>query len=189
LPAISRRTTEKAVAQQYNPIVRIFGRFRAGLLDSLGVDRRAVRPDTPLEELIPAHERREVWRRLRRQGLRVPALELTRAERAWNLFGVLKTTASLALGLQRWPALLAALPLGLLAYWASRRRAVHFPLGLRTVGEMVLYLTSFPEHKGSGYRWTHNEIAFKVRLVVAESLGLTLDAVRPESTFAELGAE
>jgi hypothetical protein len=177
------------VAQQYNPIVRTFGRFRAGLLDSLGVDRDEIRPDTPLEDLIPAHERREVWRRLRRQGLRMPALELTAADRAWEFFGVLKMTASLALALQRGAGLLAALPLGLLAYWASRRRAVLFPLGLRTVGEMVLYLTSFPEHKASGYRWTYNEVAFKVRLVVAESLGLPLDAVHPDDTLAELGAE
>src|SRR4051812_19260596 len=174
---------------QYNPIVRTFGRFRAGLLDSLGVDRRAVRPDTPLEELIPAAERREVWRRLRRQGLRVPALELSPGEWRRTVLGVLKMTASFALALQRWPALLAALPLGLVAYFASRPRAVHLPLGLRTVGEMVLYLTSFPEHKGSGYRWTHNEVAFKVRLVVAESLGLPLDAVQPGMTLSGLGAE
>lgn len=174
---------------QYNPIVRTFGRFRAGLLDRLGVGRREVRPNSPLEELIPAHERREVWRHLRRQGLRVPARRLTQAERAWGLFGVLKTTASLVLGLQSWAALLAALPLGLAAYFANRRRAVQFPLHLRTVGELVLYLTSFPEHKGSGYRWTRTEIELKVRLVVAESLGLPPDAVRPESTLAELGAE
>jgi transposase InsO family protein len=145
------------MSPQYNPVVRTFGRLRAGLLDSLGVDRREVRPDTPLDDLIPARERREVWRRLRRQGLRVPALRLTRAERAWGLFGVLKTTASLALGLRSWAALLAALPLGLVAYFASRRRAVHLPLGPRTVGEMVLYLTSFPEHRHSGYRWTRSE--------------------------------
>jgi hypothetical protein len=177
------------MTQHYNPIVRTFGRFRDGLLDSLDVGRREVRPGALLEELIPLPQRREVWRRLRRRGLPVPALELAPAERAWNVFGVLKTTASLALGLQRWIALVAVLPLGLVAYWISRPRAVHFPLGLRTVGEMVLYLTSFPEHRGSGYRWTHNEVAFKVRVVVAESLGLTLDAVQPERTLADLGAE
>jgi hypothetical protein len=54
---------------------------------------------------------------------------------------------------------------------------------------MVLYLTCFREHKASGYRWTRNEIATKVRLVIAESLGLDLEAVQPEQTLAELGAE
>jgi hypothetical protein len=51
---------------------------------------------------------------------------------------------------------------------------------------MVLYLTSFREHRGSGYRWTRNEIATKVRLIVAESLGVPLDAVQPETTLEEL---
>jgi hypothetical protein len=41
----------------------------------------------------------------------------------------------------------------------------------------------------SGYRWTRNEITFKVRLTLAEALNVPLDAVRPESTLAELGAE
>src|SRR5262245_44047889 len=173
--------------QPYNPIVRTFGQFRAGLVGSLGLARHEVRPGTPLETILPARRRREVWRRLRRQGLRLPALELSPQERARHLVGVLRTAASLALSLQKWPALLLALPLGLLAYAVSRRRAVHLPLGLRTVGELVLYSTCFREHRGSGYRWTANEVATKVRLVLAESLGVPLDAVRPENTLAELG--
>jgi hypothetical protein len=32
-------------------------------------------------------------------------------------------------------------------------------------------------------------VTAKVRMVVAESLGLPLDRVRPESTWAELGAD
>jgi hypothetical protein len=99
---------------------------------------------------------------------------------------VLKTTLWLALWLRQWPAVLIAFPLGLWEYWTSRPRAVHSPLGLRTVGELVLYTTSFREHKRSGYRWTHNEIAMKVRLIIAENLGVPLDAVRPETTLAEL---
>jgi hypothetical protein len=174
---------------QYNPIVRTFGRFRAALVSSVGLARHQVHPEASLESLIPAHRRREVWRHLRRQGLRVPALELAPRERLWQVFGVLKTAVSLALWLRRWPALLVAFPLGLVAYGLSRRRAVHFPLGLRTVREVVLYVTSFREHSDSGYRWTSNEIATKVRLIVAESLGLPLDAVQPEKTLAELGAE
>jgi hypothetical protein len=75
--------------------------------------------------------------------------------------------------------------------WWSRRTAgppVQFPPCLRTVGELVLYSTCPAEHKESGYRWTRNEIALKVRLVIAESMGLPLEAVRPECTFAELEA-
>jgi hypothetical protein len=178
------------MAQTYNPIVRTFGRFRAGLVSSLGLTRQEVRPGTLLETLLPVRQRREVWRRLRQQGLRMPALGLSPQDRAQYAVGTLKAAVSFALWLQNWPALLVVFPLlGLLAYGMSRRQAVHFPLGLKTVGEMVLYLTCFREHSGSGYRWTRNEISTKVRLLVAECLGRSLDEVRPESTLAELGAE
>jgi hypothetical protein len=143
----------------------------------------------PLDALIPADQRREVWRQLRRQGLRVPALKLPPRDRAWRAAGVLKAAVSLAVWLQKWPVLLIAVPLAVIAYATSRHRAVHVPLGLTTVGEMVLYMTCFREHAGSGYHWTREEITTKVRLIVAESLGRTLDEVRPDSTLAELGAE
>jgi hypothetical protein len=176
------------MAESYNPIVRTFARFRAGLLRSLDVPRNAIRPWMDLETLIPIARRREVWRSLRREGLRVPALELAPLESKLHTALVLKSVVSFFLWMQHWSAWLLALPLGALEYWWSRPRAVHFPLGLKTVGDMVLYLTSFREHKKSGYRWTHNEIAFKVRLIVAEALAVPLDAVQPEKTLEELGA-
>ena len=74
-------------------------------------------------------------------------------------------------------------------YRANRRRAVGLPLGMQNVGELVIYMTRFSEHKESGYRWTRNEIELKVRLIIAECLGIDLDAVRPECTLVELGAD
>jgi hypothetical protein len=170
----------------YNPIVRTFARFRSALLHSLGVPRNEVRPGADLETLIPIPMRRAVWRTLRREGLRVPFLQLTPLESRLRTAVVLKTALSFLLWPQQWPALLVAVPLGVLEYWASRRRAVHIPIGLKTVGELVLYLTSFREHRASGYRWTRNEIATKVRLIFAENLGVPLDAVQPETPLEEL---
>jgi hypothetical protein len=172
----------------YNPIMRTFCRFRTGLLDRIDVDRREIRPGTPLEALLPEpRSRREVWRHLRRQGLRVPPLELSQRDQRRMAWVMLKAVVSWTISLQRWSGLLLAFPLALVAYWVSRGRAVRFPLGLTTVGELVIYMTCFREHKDSGYRWTRNEIELKVRLILAESTGLPLEAVRPESTFAELG--
>ncbi len=51
---------------------------------------------------------------------------------------------------------------------------------------MVIYVTHFGEHRDSGYRWTRNEIALKVRMVVAQSVGLPLEAVQPETKLFEL---
>ena len=170
----------------YSPIVRTFCQFRAGLVDSLGVARHEVRPDTPLEALLPIGTRREAWEKLRRRGLRLPALQISERDNRRNGWMVVGTTVKLALVLQRWYALLLALPLAMVACWVGRRRAVRFPLGLRTVGELVIYATRFGEHKASGYRWTRNEIALKVRMTVAESVGLPLETIQPETKLADL---
>ena len=173
--------------ESYNPIVRTFGQLRAGLLNSIEIDRHDIRPGTPLEALLPAPRRRQVWRHLQRQGLRLPGLERSERDSRRDALRLLRAVVSSTLYFPWWSAFLLAVPLALAVSWTSRRRAVYFPLGLRTVGELVIAATRFPEHKGSGYRWTRGEIELKVRLTLAESLGLPLDAIRPESTFAELG--
>ena len=175
--------------EAYNPIVRTFCQFRAGLTTSLGVARHDVRPGTPLDALLPIGRRREVWRQLRRQGLRLPSLELSERDRLCNLWVVLAVSVaagSSAFYSQNGYVLLFAIPLALFVYWASRRRAVHFPLGLRTVGEMVIHAMRFSDHEDSGYRWTRSEIALKVRMTVAESAGLPLEAIQPETRLLDL---
>jgi hypothetical protein len=176
------------MTESYNPIVRTFCQLRAGLLDCLEVDRREIRPGTPLASLVPEPSRRDVWRHLRRQGLWPPPLEFSERDQGRIPLSALRAAVSLAIGLRHWSALLLALPLCLFAYWANRRRAVQLPLGLTTVGELVLAMTCFAEHKASGYRWTRNEIELKVRLILADSLGLPLEDVRPECTLNELDA-
>jgi hypothetical protein len=168
------------VSAPYNPIIRTFNRLRAGLVDSLGLARHEVRPGIPLDALLPATRRRAVWRHLRRQGLPVPELELPPQVSAGAVLVVLKTLAPFVWWL-KWPALLA--------FGVTRRHAVRFPAGLRTVGELALYMTEYRGHKDSGYRWTKNEIEFRVRVVVAEALGLALDEVQPQKKLRELGAE
>jgi hypothetical protein len=174
--------------ESYNPIIRTFCQFRAGLRNCIDIDRHEVRPGTPLEAILPEQSRQEVWQELRRRGLRLPDLE--RSERdGWRIvFRALRAAVSSALFLRRWTALLLVVPLALALSWATRRRAVGLPRGLKTVGELVIYATCFGEHKASGYRWTRNEIALKVRLIIAESLGLPLDAIQPETTLAEMAA-
>lgn len=172
----------------YNPIVRSFTRLRRELVRAADVPRHRIRPHAPLDELIPQCGRRAAWSRLKQNGLKVPPLELSRRTRRFTLTVVLLGTVAVALGVQAWGGLLAIIPLALLVLVASRPRAVEFPLGLRTAGELALYLTRFNEHRESGYRWTPNEVAAKVRMVIAESLGLPLDRVRPECTLAELDA-
>jgi len=70
------------MSHAYNPIVRTFCQFRAGLQSELDVARHEVRPATPLASILPLEVRAEVWQRLRRQGLRLPALELSGRDRS-----------------------------------------------------------------------------------------------------------
>jgi hypothetical protein len=163
----------------YNPIVRTFAHLRAGLMSSLGAARHEVRPSTPLKYLIPIESRIGVWRHLRQQGLRVPALVCAPQPRRlpWS---------EVIVGLEDWSLVPAVLLLLGLIERNEASEAVHFPLGLQTVGELVLCMTSVREHRDSGYRWTHEEISTRVRMIIAEAFGLTLAEVKPESTFAEL---
>lgn len=54
---------------------RAFYRLRQGLVSETGVDRSAVRPDAPLNEVVPASLRRHLWPRLAaRLALTLPSL-------------------------------------------------------------------------------------------------------------------
>jgi hypothetical protein len=170
----------------YSPIVRTFCRIRSAFTNNPGVARHEVRPATPLDVILPTETRREAWKQLQRQGFRLPDLEFAGHDHWRNFLIALKATGSFALHIQSWYALLFALPLMFIVSRARRHRAVQFPLGLSTVGELVIYATRFSEHKDSGYRWTRNEIAMKVRMIVAESVGMPLVEIQPETNLLEL---
>jgi hypothetical protein len=172
----------------YNPIVRVFGQLRAALAEAIGIPSRAIRPRTKLEWVLPVERRRELWLAMQRNGLRLPALELP-PEAGWLGCLVLTIPKVAFVFLLGWClGSLAAVAAVVLFVLLSRPWQTRFPACLRTVGDLTLYVTDYAEHRASGYRWTHDEIAFKVRVVIAESLGVSLDEVRTESTFRELGA-
>jgi hypothetical protein len=176
------------VSPAYNPIVRNFCRLRAVLVDALGVDRCAVRPATPLAELIPADEIGEVLGRLRAAGFSAPRSEYNVTQYPFWFVGVAGVGLFVAALLLR-PLL--AIDVGLLAVRlvtfavrARRHRTVTVPLGPRTVGDLVMYVTRFGDHPG--YRFTRAEVSLKVRLIVAESLALPVEQVREDTTFTDL---
>jgi hypothetical protein len=175
--------------QKYNPIVRTFNGIRAVLMDALDLPRHAICPEAPLEHLIPVRRRREVWRLLQEQGFLVPELGLTPPALRLGILGVVGGTVAGILFFQSWLGLFLAYPLFWVAHGLSLPFAVHFPTSMRTVGDLVLHLISFKKHKGSGYRWTRNEISFKVRLIIARDLGVEFDKIRPETTWQEMGVD
>jgi hypothetical protein len=172
--------------EAYSPIVRSFCQLRSVLTNNVGVARREVRPAAPLDVILPIGARRRAWKQLQRQGLKLPGLEFSKSDHWRNVLIVLKATGSSAVHLQSWYALFFALPLMFIVSWARRHRAVQFPLGLSTVGELVIFTTRFNEHKDSGYRWTRNEISMKVRMIVAESVGVPLEEIQPDTKLLDL---
>ncbi len=171
---------------KYNPIVRIFGRFRAALMSCSGIPRHEICPAARLDQLLPVDRRRDIWERLRGQGLLLPDLVTSPAVSWTSSLGVLGLAGTVALALHSWLGLLVFFPFGGIAYRATRPYAVHFPGGLTTVGELVVCLASFKDHKESGHRWTREEISLKVRVLIAKHLNVPLDKVRPETTWQEL---
>lgn len=113
--------------QQYNPVVRTFGRLRAVLVRDLDLARHEVRPWTGLGDLVPADRRREVWGELRREGFRVPPLLFIPQNSARRFYKVMRRALSFGLWLGRWTGLLAAVPVGLVVYLLTRPWAVHLP--------------------------------------------------------------
>lgn len=174
--------------ESYNPIVRMFGRYRAALCASVGLPRHRVTPSTRLDALIPPNRRRSAWAALRATELRVPGLELSLTALAISALLVIMALSSICLWAGRWwaPAL-AVVPVWYAAYRASRPWAVHFPLC--TVGELVVYGTRFSDHTASGHRWSHGDVSLKVRMVMAEALNMRMEDVRPDASLADLGAE
>jgi hypothetical protein len=72
-----------------------FYRTRRGIVDTLGVDRRKIRPATPLEDLLPRNSRRVKWRRIQAaMKLKLPDLQ----HPGWIQLSLLTMGVALAVG-------------------------------------------------------------------------------------------
>jgi hypothetical protein len=183
-PGIERERLTMA-SYDYCPAGRTFYRLRRVLVRTLGLARHDIRPAMRLDELIPPDRRRTVWQALRQEGLRLPDLCLM--EPLGRIGGVvmLATVLAVAISGSLW-RLIVAVHLAWICWRVTRPIAIHLdPTGPVTVRDAVIYLTSFRSKDHGGYPWSHREISLKVRLILAESLGLPLDKVKPESRLIE----
>jgi len=185
------------MAVSYCPTSRTFYRLRSVLMRELALDRHAVRPSLALTDLVPEDRRRQVWQELRQEGLRLPALRVSRSLHWASAAHVLNTAIEVSVWCQHLLGMLVAVPLGLIDYMVTRHWAVHVdPRGPVTVREAVFFLTSYREqleaHHGSsslrdaihaGYRPSRQEVELRVRLIVAAILQVPLEEVTLESHF------
>src|SRR5437868_13547715 len=112
------------MAISYCPTSRTFYRLRSVLMRELALDRHAVRPSLALADLVPEDKRRQVWQELRRQGLALPALRLSRSLHWAGAAHVLHMAIEVSAWCGNVLGMLVAVPLGLIDYMIARRSAV-----------------------------------------------------------------
>jgi hypothetical protein len=174
------RTAEHGDAEVC-PTSRTFYQIRRALLAALPLSRRQIRPSASLDALIPRARRRRVWRQLREAGLRLPHLDLSLCS-AWISFGAAVCVAAAAiLWLKTAWAGWISLPVFVLALLIARRFAKAIPVSCTTMRDMSLRATS-------PIGMSDDEIAWRVRTILCEQLGITLEQVGDDSRpLRELG--
>jgi hypothetical protein len=178
---------------RYCPIARNFYRIRRVLIEELGLPRQAIRPSMKFAELVPREQRRRIARRLK--GLKADILPLDFSRSQWRAIE-LTTIAwfAILIGMCLVPGhwmvfLAAAIPVALRTRWILRFEKTTEIDSDYTLGEVVLDLTSARECREAGYQFTRNEISRKVCIVVARNLGVVRAALKPETSWEEMGVE
>src|SRR5262249_6458769 len=126
-------------------------------------------------------ERRRVWQDLRTAGFDVPELALSAYVRLVVTLLVLLPVALVAYAWSNWTVLLSLGELGLLARRLTRPWAIYPPFGCETVQEAVVQLTPFTHADYQAGLWPREEIAAKVRWIVAEVTGVPFEKVTEQT--------
>jgi hypothetical protein len=139
-----------------------------------------------LEAVLPLEDRRSTWRKLQSAGFKLPELEVTPLV-FWNVaLMVLTTLGLLCLASRTWFVIWSIVELTFLAYKLTRPLAVHPPDWCRTVRQAALCLRCVRTPDGRDVPWTREEIAERVRMIVAESANLPIDKVTEDARFTDL---
>lgn len=170
-----------------------FYRTRRGIMDTLGIDRRQIRPSTPLEVILPRNHRREKWRRIQEaMKLKLPDLQ----HPGWIQFSLLTLGVALAAapGLYRgvdyrWIALLFLLGLivGGFLVKLSPALAVAFPNHDATVGDLAKDVLAINHARlvdevGS---WNKKEVWEALCRVIVMQTAVAREKIRPEALIVD----
>lgn len=165
---------------------------------ALGVLQAKLRETTPsghleiseaesLEAILPADERRAIWKELQSAGFRLP--ELRRSSRVtWmGILMVVAPLALLALAFETWSVWVAIVELSFVAYRLTRPLAIYPPDTCKTVGQAAMCLKNIRAHDGTQIPWTRDEISLRVRMILSEYSGVPLAKIGENSSFDDLG--
>jgi len=181
-----------------------FFRFRRELISCFRIPRRAVRPESPLNRLIPAINRRAEWRRLEKSlGWELPGL----LRPDWvgaSAFGLILVCPSIALlagsfsanpapqAMLRWlfSSVVLAAFLIIVLYKLTEPLADRFATQtLRGLVPMML-AGNLAAIEDPGVRWTRRDVRETVIAIVVEQVGVSPDSITDSTSFAnDLGLD
>lgn len=175
---------------------RTFFHIRRLMNTHANIERRRIRPDSRLADLLP--NPRHPWRTLRGHDRRLPWLVPTdRAAKLSYCAGVVLTSIWLfaIATLWRWHGAAAAINAGfaallvlgiawLVIFHSFRSR---FPDGIETVADLTRTLApiELPRDSESNRQRIHERVLAEIRRLTAEQLDLPIERVQPDSRFKE----
>lgn len=166
-----------------------FYRLRKEFVPVLGIRRSEFHPRAKLEQLIPVHNRKEVWSTFQTRLGEHALVDLARPD--W-LFSLL-TSATIATGIATFVSfggnafalLLSVLTASAFAYGAAvltRPLKCNFRFGYEQAGELATHFALYSPHSFKK-EWTREEVAQLVRQIVIDQTGV--DNFTEDSRFVE----
>ena len=170
-----------------------FYRTRRAIVDALGIDRRVIKPATPLDVILPANSRRVKWRRIQKEmTLRLPDLR----HPGWIVLGLLFVAVALAFsagivgqirGAWFIPLFLLGLIIGGFLIKLTPTLAIDFPNHEATVGDLsrdVLAVNHgrLVDEVGG---WNKKDVWGTLCRVIVDELGVLPEDVTQEASFVD----
>jgi hypothetical protein len=132
--------------------------FRKRLQEALPSITTSIDPTERLEDLIPAIDRRRVWKELRDADLNLPPLRLAQPVVLVGIAAVVGPIALLMMTFRKASIILSAIEISVLVYRLLRPLAVRMPRGCETVREAALHLTPFTAADYKAGLWPHEDV-------------------------------
>lgn len=164
---------------------RTFREFKHALQQVAPADHE-VSLDDRLDVIIPSRQRRRVWQQLRADGWELPELRLPAWVVLLSALVVSLIVALLVLSSRIWSALATLVDLSWGAKKLTRPWAVHPPIACETVREAVLRLTPFRREDYLAGLWPREDMAAKVRLIIAEVAEVPFAEIRGDTRLFDL---
>lgn len=172
----------------YCPSALAFFTTRQRLSAACGIDRRTIRPNTPVDALLPYHGRRAAWRDLG-QVLNAPLPPMELSPR-WLTVPFCVVAVGLAVGLTLHSAMaiiiccFAGFPISLIALGiAERGFGSRVPQRFQTVGKIsTLLLGAVVDARRSNRQaWSEPEVWHVIRQLVARCADLPSSDIKKET--------